>query len=95
MQVAAQLAHGIAQAQAFRDGNRRTAYFVTQAFLSNNGYGYISPAGAPGKDTSDHTLARYLNQVVENQATMKPAPGPEKFAALFLRRLKSRGSRES
>jgi prophage maintenance system killer protein len=83
IQTAALLAHGIAQAQAFRDGNRRTAYFATQAFLQANGYGYLSP-----KTADDHTLARYLNQVVEGQAGSPP--GPEKFAALFLRRLRRR-----
>lgn len=81
IQTAALLAHGIAQAQAFRDGNRRTAYFVTQAFLQTNGYGYLSP-----KTTDDHSLARYLNQVVEGQASS--SPGPEKFAALFSRRFR-------
>jgi prophage maintenance system killer protein len=86
IETAALLAHGIAQAQAFRDGNRRTAYFACLSFLNENGYGYLSPEG-----TSDHTLARYLNQVVENQATAKPAPGPAKFAALFSRRLQRRG----
>jgi len=79
IQTAALLAHGIAQAQAFVDGNRRTAYFATLAFLKANGYGYLSP-----KAGDDHTLARYLNQVVEDQASN--TPGPEKFARLFSRR---------
>ncbi|MGN6556795.1 MAG: hypothetical protein ACTHLH_02140 [Solirubrobacterales bacterium] len=70
------LAHGIAQAQAFVDGNRRTAYFATLSFLDANGYGHLSP-----KAGDDHSLARYLNQVVEDQAD------PEKFAKLFSRRL--------
>lgn len=83
--TAAVLAHGIAQAQSFRDGNRRTAYFATQSFLSGNGYGYLSSEG-----TSDHTLARYLNQVVEHQAKGEPTLGPEQFAALFSRRLHGR-----
>jgi prophage maintenance system killer protein len=79
IQTAALLAHGIAQAQSFVDGNRRTAYFATLSFLQANGYGHLSPAG------DDHSLARYLNQVVEDQAG--DPPGPERFAKLFLRRL--------
>lgn len=83
IQTAALLAHGIAQAQSFVDGNRRTAYFATLAFLGANGYGDLSPL-----DGDDHTLARYLNQVVEDQAS--DSPGPEKFARLFTRRLRKR-----
>jgi len=79
IQTAALLAHGIAHAQAFVDGNRRTAYFATLSFLQANGYGYLSP-----KSGDDHSLARYLNQVVEDQADNPP--GPEKFARLFSRR---------
>jgi prophage maintenance system killer protein len=79
IQTAALLAHGIAQAQAFVDGNRRTAYFATLSFLEAKGYGHLSP-----KAGNDHTLARYLNQVVEDQAGTPP--GPEKFARLFSRR---------
>jgi prophage maintenance system killer protein len=80
IQTAACLAHGIAQAQAFVDGNRRTAYFATLSFLRANDFGHLSPT-----DGDDHSLARYLNQVVEDQGD-KP-PGPEKFASLFSRRL--------
>lgn len=83
IQTAALLAHGIAQAQAFVDGNRRTAYFATLSFLQANDYAHLSP-----KAGDDHTLARYLNQVVEDQAGNPP--GPEKFARLFTRRLKRR-----
>jgi len=80
IQTAALLAYGIARAQAFVDGNRRTAYFATLSFLEANGYGHLSP-----KAGDDHSLARYLNQVVEDQAGDQP--GPEKFAQLFSRRL--------
>lgn len=83
IQTAALLAHGIAQAQSFVDGNRRTAYFATLAFLRANGYGDLTPI-----DGDDHTLARYLNQVIENQAS--DPPGSEKFAKLFARRLRKR-----
>jgi prophage maintenance system killer protein len=90
VRVAAILAHGIASAQAFRDGNRRTAYFATQVFLARNGLAHIS---TDAKD--DDTLARYLNQVVENQSRMKQAPGPERFEQLFLRRLRGRKPRSA
>ena len=86
IETAAILAHGIAQAQAFVDGNRRTAYSATQYFLHENGYGYLTSETA-----SDHLLARYLNQVVEPEKGC-PAAGPEKFVALFTRRLKSRSA---
>lgn len=79
IETAALLAHGIAQAQAFVDGNRRTAYFATLSFLQVNGYGHLSPAAG-----DDHLLARYLNQVVEDQAGNPP--DPDKFARLFSRR---------
>jgi len=88
VKVAAALAHGIAQAQAFRDGNRRTAYFAAQYFLAANGLGYLSPETA-----SDHHLARKLNQVVENQARMQTPPSVESFETLLLRRLKDRSPR--
>lgn len=83
LEAAAVLAHGIAQAQAFRDGNRRTAYWATHAFLEDAGLGR-----AMAQD--DHMVARYLNQVVENQARGNPGPTPETFLALFKRRV-SRG----
>ena len=37
---------GIAVAQAFRDGNRRTARAVVQVFLYNNGLGRLSALDA-------------------------------------------------
>ncbi len=82
-QTAALLAHGIAQAQAFVDGNRRTAYFATLSFLHANRFRGLSPT-----DGDDHLLARYLNQVVESQGGSPP--GPERFASLFMRRLRRR-----
>jgi prophage maintenance system killer protein len=88
VRTAAMLAHGIAAAQAFRDGNRRTAYFATQVFLARNGLAHLS-----AETRDDDTLARYLNQVVENQSRMRPTPGPERFEQLFRRRLKSRTAR--
>jgi prophage maintenance system killer protein len=81
--TAALLAHGIARAQAFFDGNRRTAYFVALAFLNDNGYGHLSTK------EDDQMLARYLNQVVEPATGHKP-PGPQKFEELFIRRLRKR-----
>jgi|GEM_PF-4975661 len=88
IQTAALLAHGIAQAQSFRDGNRRTAYFATRSFLYANRFGYLTSP----HDSSDHTLARYLNQVVEGSKGNRP--GPEKFKALFSRRDKRRKTTE-
>lgn len=90
IQTAAILAHGIARAQAFRDGNRlrdgnrRTAYVATRTFLYGAGYGYLTSADG----VSDHTLARCLNQVVEPGKGTSPTP--KKFAALFRRRLGNR-----
>lgn len=80
IETASLLAHGIAAAQAFRDGNRRTAYFAVQSFLAANGLAHLST----GKG-SDFLLARYLNQVVEPKTPDRV--GPDKFAALFRRRL--------
>lgn len=85
MKAAALLAHGIAQAQSFRDGNRRTAFISTQAFLERHGFAYISVG-------EDDMLARRLNQVVERQGKLglRRPPGPEVFERLFLRRLAKR-----
>lgn len=83
IQTAALLAHGIAHAQAFVDGNRRTAYFATLSFLQANRFRGLSPM-----DGDDHLLARYLNQVVESRGGTPP--DPEKFASLFRRRLRRR-----
>ena len=85
VRAAALLAHGIAQAQAYRDGNRRTAFFAARAFLERHDLAYISRG-------DDDMLARYLNQVVERQGRfhIPRPPGPDKFAKLFLRRLATR-----
>jgi prophage maintenance system killer protein len=80
---AAVLAHGIAQAQAFTDGNRRSAFTATRYFLVANGFGYLT-----SETDSDHILARYLNQVVESPSGSPP--GPRKFEELFRRRLRNR-----
>jgi hypothetical protein len=90
IKAAALLAHGIAQAQAFRDGNRRTAFFATQAFLERHGLAHISVG-------EDDMLVRRLNQVVNRQGRfglLRP-PGPDVFEELFLRRLKERTPRGS
>lgn len=89
VKVAALLAHGIAQAQAFRDGNRRTAFYTTQAFLERHGLGDISRG-------NDDILARRLNQLVERQSRiglLRP-PGRDKFEELFLGRLKNKAQTE-
>ncbi|MBF6620113.1 MAG: Fic family protein [Patulibacter sp.] len=53
VRVAGRLAHGVASAQSFRDGNRRTAFWLTYPFLRENGLGYLMV-------DDDHTVARYL-----------------------------------
>lgn len=81
--AAAVLAHGIAAIQAFRDGNRRTAYWAVRMFLTANSLGYLS-------GDNDHMLVRRLNQLVERSSTMRSAPSLESFQALFARRLAKR-----
>lgn len=84
VRTASVLAHGIAAAQAFRDGNRRTAYWSVRRFLTANDLGHLS-----GDD--DHMLARRLNQIVERQSTMRSgAPDLQSFQTLFTRRLAER-----
>lgn len=88
IKAAALLAHGIAQAQSFRDGNRRTAFIATQAFLERHDLVHISVG-------DDDMLTRLLNQVVQRQGRFRlpRPPGPEAFEALFLRRLEKRKPR--
>ena len=78
MLAAATLAHGIAIRQAFRDGNRRTAYFATRLFLDLNGLAHVSPLGH-----ADHMLVRYLNGSVKSQGAKYPR---EQYHGLFHRR---------
>lgn len=82
IKLAALLAHGIAQAQGFRDGNRRCAYAITQTFLEANDLGYISSL-----DKDDDMLARRLNQIVEAQTRLTTPLTYEDIEAIFLRRL--------
>ncbi len=83
-EIAGQIAHGIASAQSFRDGNRRTAYWTTRGYLRANGLGYLMAE-------DDHMVARYLNQLVEDQGHARPVRvTPARFADLFRRRLKNR-----
>lgn len=53
--AAAALAHGVGAAQAFEDGNKRTAYWLTHHFLRENGYG---PETMPDDDEelADHLI---------------------------------------
>src|SRR5208282_3682992 len=51
--AAAALAHGVGQAQAFEDGNKRTAYFLTQHFLEENGY----PTPEDDEELADHLIS--------------------------------------
>jgi len=83
-EIAGHLAYGIASAQSFRDGNRRTAFFAVYAFLRENDLAYLM---AP----DDRMVVRYLNQLVEDQGRGRPQRvTPERFADLFTRRLRAR-----
>jgi prophage maintenance system killer protein len=52
--AAAYLAHGIARAQAFGDGNHRTGHLVCQWFLDNNGLGELSPISSDDDELAVH-----------------------------------------
>lgn len=81
------LAYGIAQAQAFRDGNRRTAYFAVRHFLEVNDLAWLS-----NPEVSDDMLARRLNQIVIRQSATGHIGSPNPIEALLARRFE-RGSR--
>jgi prophage maintenance system killer protein len=52
--AAAKLAHLIARAQAFRDGNHRTALVVAQTYLANNDLGALSTLGSDDIEMTEH-----------------------------------------
>lgn len=52
--AAAALAHGVGQAQAFEDGNKRTAFHLTHAFLTANDLGHTIPDD--DVDLADHLI---------------------------------------
>lgn len=54
--AAGALAHGMGMAQAFEDGNKRTAYHTTRYFLDSNGYGYLSPIEHDDEELADHLI---------------------------------------
>jgi hypothetical protein len=54
IRAAARLAHLIARAQAFRDGNHRTAFVVAQTYLANNDLGALSVLGTDDIELADH-----------------------------------------
>jgi prophage maintenance system killer protein len=83
VRVAALIAHGITQAQAFRDGNRRTAYIATQTFLEANDLAHVSSL-----DKDDDMLARRLNQIVAAQTRLKTPVTAADIETIFLRRLR-------
>lgn len=62
--AAASLAHGVGAAQAFEDGNKRTAYWLTHAFLHHNGFGHMMP-------DDDIELANHLVGHGEGTHTME------------------------
>ena len=63
---AALLATGLSQAQAYVDGNKRTAYFAMVAFLALNG---LNIAAEPLE------IARQLNLVAERTDSLEAATG--------------------
>jgi len=73
MKAAAALAHGVAQAQAFEDGNKRTAYGLTVYFLHQNGIPHACPE-------DDEEFADYLIGFGEGTHTL------EQVADLFRQR---------
>lgn len=54
--AAAALTHGIGQAQAFEDGNKRTAYHLGRIFMHMNGMGNVSPLGEDDDELADHLI---------------------------------------
>ena len=54
--AAAALAHGITAAHGFEDGNKRTAYHLTRAFLEDNGFGHVSPVDYDDEELADHLI---------------------------------------
>lgn len=54
--AAGALAHGIGMAQAFVDGNKRTAYHTTRYFLHDNGYDHLSPVTHDDEELADHLI---------------------------------------
>lgn len=54
--AAAALVHGVGQAQAFEDGNKRTAYHLGRAFLHQNGLGHVSPYDQDDDELADHLI---------------------------------------
>jgi prophage maintenance system killer protein len=88
--AAGRLAYGLAShgpqfIQAFRDGNRRTAFWITRQFLDAHALGYLS-AG----DREDEMFSRYLNGVVEGAHMGKYLFTEARFIDLFTRRYQNR-----
>lgn len=52
--AAAALAHGVGQAQAFEDGNKRTAYWLAHHFLHENDLGHLTPDD--DEELADHII---------------------------------------
>lgn len=80
MRTAALLIHGIAAAQAFRDGNRRTALLIAVEFLDAHGLGELIYK-------RDDMVARFLNRLVNDQGSGAPVRvTADTFFELFRRR---------
>jgi death-on-curing protein len=78
--AAAKLAHGVGQAQAFEDGNKRTAYHLTHGFLDFNGLGHLIPDDDDelaqhivGYGEGTHSMDDTINML---KARLNPPPPP-------------------
>lgn len=80
--AAAALAHGVGAAQAFEDGNKRTAYHLSRIFLDQNGLGHVSPLDQDDEELADHLLGHGAGTHTMDDTT-----------ALFEQRAMQRGSR--
>ncbi len=73
-QTAAAVTHGVGQAQAYENGNKRTAYWTTHFFLNRNGLGHLMP-------DDDVELARHIEGYGKGTHSL------EDTASLFRKRM--------
>jgi prophage maintenance system killer protein len=86
IRAAAKLAHLIARAHAFRDGNHRTALVVAQTYLANNDLGALSVLGSDDIELAEHIAGTGIKS--------QPARyGPEDTAQLLRARFERLYSR--
>jgi prophage maintenance system killer protein len=82
IRAAAKLAHLIARAQAFQDGNHRTALVVAQTYLANNDLGALSALGYDDVVLAEHIAGTGIK-------SLPVSYGPEDTAALLLERFEA------